>query len=181
MMAPMATLRIAHTAELDTADLAAAEALLNEVFEEELDGSDWEHCLGGMHVLLRAEDRLLGHASVVQRRLLHGGRAVRTGYVEGVAVRRDERGHGHGATLLAAAERLVRGGYELGALSSTETALDFYTSRGWHRWQGTTWALTPAGVVRTPEDDDAVFVLPGAAHLDLAGELTCDWRDGDVW
>jgi len=27
----------------------------------------------------------------------------------------------------------------------------------------------------------SLFLLPGAAALDLAGELTCDWRDGDVW
>jgi hypothetical protein len=24
-------------------------------------------------------------------------------------------------------------------------------------------------------------VLPVAMELDLTGELTCDWRDGDVW
>ena len=39
----------------------------------------------------------------------------------------------------------------------------------------------PAGVVRTEEEDGAVYVLPVATPLDLAGELTCDWRDGDVW
>ena len=57
----------------------------------------------------------------------------------------------------------------------------FYAARGWQPWQGPTSALTPEGVVRTPEDDDGVYVLPVAAPLDLAGELTCDWRDGDVW
>ena len=41
--------------------------------------------------------------------------------------------------------------------------------------------LGPAGTVRTPDDDGAVLVLPGAVPLDLDGTLTCDWRDGDVW
>ena len=35
-----------------------------------------------MHALASEGDRLVGHGSVVQRRLLHGGRALRTGYVE---------------------------------------------------------------------------------------------------
>ena len=43
------------------------------------------------------------------------------------------------------------------------------------------YALTPQGIERTPEHDGAVYVLPVAARLDLSGELTCDWRDGDVW
>jgi hypothetical protein len=31
------------------------------------------------------------------------------------------------------------------------------------------------------EDAGAVYVLPGDAVLDLTGELTCDWREGDGW
>jgi aminoglycoside 2'-N-acetyltransferase I len=42
-------------------------------------------------------------------------------------------------------------------------------------------ALTPTGVVRTQAEDDCIYVLPLSAELDLHGELTCDWRDGDVW
>lgn len=37
-------------------------------------------------------DALVGHASVIQRRLSIRGRALRTGYVEGVGVRADRRG-----------------------------------------------------------------------------------------
>jgi aminoglycoside 2'-N-acetyltransferase I len=35
--------------------------------------------------------------------------------------------------------------------------------------------------VRTEDADGAVYVLELSVPLDLAGELTCDWRDGDVW
>jgi aminoglycoside 2'-N-acetyltransferase I len=41
--------------------------------------------------------------------------------------------------------------------------------------------LAPEGRRRTAEEEGAVYVLPVAAELDLAAELTCDWRNGDVW
>lgn len=34
---------------------------------------------------------------------------------------------------------------------------------------------------RARAGDGAIYVLPLRAPLDLASELTCDWRDGDVW
>ena len=173
--------RTAHTADLDRATLAAARALLDAVFGEEMTEEDWDHALGGVHALVWEADELVGHASVVQRRLLHGGRALRAGYVEGVAVRADRRRRGHGAALMAALERVVRGAYELGALGASEEGARLYVARGWKRWEGPLSALTPAGVRRTAQDDGWVYVLPGAVALDLEGELTCDWRDGDVW
>jgi hypothetical protein len=39
----------------------------------------------------------------------------------------------------------------------------------------------PAGPVRTPDDEGGVYVLPVAVPPDLTAQLTCDWRDGDVW
>ncbi len=174
--------RTAHTADLGAAALAAARALLVEVFEGDLDDHDWEHCLGGVHSLALDGDELVGHASVVQRRLLHGGRALRTGYVEGVGVRADHRRRGVGAALMAPLERVVRGAHDLGALAATDEALGFYAARGWRPWRGPARALTPAGVRRTEDADEAVFVLPSPGLvLDLDGDLTCDWRDGDVW
>lgn len=142
---------------------------------------DWEHALGGVHALVWEARRLIGHAAVVQRRLLHGGRALRTGYVEGVAVSADRRRRGHGAAMMDALERVVRGAYELGALGASDAGAALYAARGWKAWQGQTWALTPDGRVRTEEEDGSVFVLEVAVALDLGGELTCDWRDGDVW
>jgi aminoglycoside 2'-N-acetyltransferase I len=176
----MPDLRTAHTADLDAATLKAAQALLADVFDD-LTDQDWEHSLGGIHALLWEGTELIGHASVIQRRLLHGGQALRTGYIEGVAVRTDRRRQGHGATLMDALERVVRGAYDLGALGATDEAAAFYASRGWQMWRGPTSALTPDGIVRTPDEDDCIFVLPVAVKLDLSGELTCDWRDGDAW
>jgi aminoglycoside 2'-N-acetyltransferase I len=173
--------RTAHTAELDAATLSAARALLDDVFEGDMSDHDWEHSLGGVHAVVWDGRELVGHASVVQRRLLHCGRALRAGYIEGVGVRADQRRRGHGAAMMGALERVVRGAYEVGALAATDEAADFYAARGWKLWQGPTSALTPTGIARTEREDGSVYVLPVTVPLDLSGELTCDWRDGDVW
>ena len=173
--------QVAHTAELEPAALAAARALLEDVFAGDLHETDWEHALGGMHALAWEGEALIGHASVIQRRLIHAGRALRTGYVEGVGVRADRRGRGIGSALMSALEDVIRRAYDLGALGATEEAERLYQSHGWRRWEGRLSALTPSGIVRTAEDEGAVFVLPVTVQLDLTGELTCDWRDGDVW
>ena len=177
----MSELRTAHTADLDSAVLAAARDLLYDVFGDELEEADWEHALGGVHALIWDAEDLIGHASVVMRRLLHDGRALRCGYVEAVAVRADHQRRGHGGTLMEAVERVIRGAYDLGALGGTDEGAPLYLRRGWKLWEGPLFALTPSGVVRTDDADGAVYVLPGSVPLDLSGELTCDWRDGDVW
>jgi aminoglycoside 2'-N-acetyltransferase I len=180
---------VLHTWQVPEPTLTAVRALLDEAFDGEFGDEDWEHTLGGVHVLVRDGDELIGHGAVVQRRLLHaprveGGphttRALRAGYVEGVAVRADRRRRGVGGVVMSALEDVVRGAYPLGALSASEDALEFYAARGWQRWRGRTFAMTPTGVERTEEEDDGIFVLP-VVPLDLAADLTCDWRDGDVW
>ncbi len=177
----MIDVRTAHTADVGAVTLDAARGLLEIVFAGEMSDEDWEHALGGVHALAWDSGELVGHGSVVQRRLVHGGRALRAGYVEGVGVLASRRGRGHGAALMGALERVVRGAYDVGALGSTDQAAGFYAARGWEAWQGPTSALTPAGTVRTAQEDGSVYVLPVSVTLDLTGALTCDWRDGDVW
>lgn len=174
-------LRLAHTAELTERELRAARELLDAVFEGELDDDDWRHGLGGMHALVWEGAQLIGHASVVQRQLIHDGRTFRAGYVECVGVRPDRQRRGHGGEMMAALERVIRGAYELGALGATDQAAPLYRARGWLRWQGPTAALTPHGVVRTPHEDGAIYVLALQEPLDPTGELVCDWREGDLW
>ncbi|MEU1732695.1 GNAT family N-acetyltransferase [Streptosporangium sp. NPDC020145] len=177
----MIDVRTAHTSELGTATLETARRLLVEVFDGDLSDDDWEHALGGVHALAWRGAELVGHASVVQRRMLHGGRALRAGYVEAVGVRADLRRGGYGTALMDALERVVHGAYDLGALSASDEAVPFYRGRGWRQWRGETFALTPDGLERTEEEDEGVHVLPVTVPLTLSGTLTCDWRDGDVW
>jgi aminoglycoside 2'-N-acetyltransferase I len=175
------TVRTAHTADVPGEVLAAARGLVVDAFDGDFTDQDWAHSLGGMHVTAWDGDDLVGHAAVVARRMLHAGRALRCGYVEGVGVRADHRRRGVASALMAEAERIVDGGYDLGALAATDQAAPLYAGRGWRRWQGTTWTLTPDGLARTEEDDDGVYVWPLAVPLDLTGELACDYRDGDAW
>jgi len=173
-------LRTAHTADLDAATRSAIRALMDSAFDGVSDDT-FENVLGGIHALVMDDAELIGHASVVQRRLLHGGRALRTGYIEGVAVRADRRRQGHGNAMMSVLERIVRSGYQLGALGASEKGSRLYVARGWQRWQGPSSALTPDGIRRTAGIDGAIYVLPVSAPLDLAGELICDWRPAALW
>ncbi|MDB1087639.1 GNAT family N-acetyltransferase [Streptomyces sp. ACA25] len=177
----MTEVQTTHTADLDAATRTAARRLLDEAFGPTMTDDDWEHSLGGLHALVWEGAELVGHAAVVQRRLLYHGRALRAGYLEGVGVRPDRQGRGYAAAMMSTLERILRGAYDLGALGATEEATGFYAARGWQRWEGPTSALTPAGIARTEEDDGAVFVFVLDVPLDVTEELTCDWRDGDVW
>jgi aminoglycoside 2'-N-acetyltransferase I len=82
---------------------------------------------------------------------------------------------------MAALEGVIRRAYELGALAASDAGAALYGGRGWTLWRGPTSALTPAGTVRTPDEDGGVWVLPVTADLDPDGELTCDWRADDLW
>ena len=173
-------IQVAHTGALPPAAVDTARRLLFSVFDDASD-TDWDHCLGGLHALCWAGGELVAHAALVQRQFLLAGRTLRTGYVEGVAVRADCRRRGHGAAVMAALEDVIARAYDLGALGSSAEGEPFYAARGWTRWQGRTWALTPNGPRRTEEEDDGIYVWPGVAGLDVTGDLTCDWRAGDLW
>ncbi len=175
-----AHVELAHTAQLEDTALAEIRELLGAAFNN-FNEEGWEHALGGMHVLLREDGRLLAHGAVVMRRLLHDGRTLRTGYVEAVAVRAAHRRQGLGGRVMEVIEQVIRGAYDLGALSASAAGAPLYAARGWRRWRGRTWALSPDGIVRTADDDDSVHVFDTSVPLDLGGELTCDWRDGELW
>jgi aminoglycoside 2'-N-acetyltransferase I len=129
-------------------------------------------------------DDLIGHGSVVQRQLIHTSQdtthVLRTGYLEGMAVRADRRRQGVGRAIVVALNEVIRGAYELGALSAADEARRLYAANGWQPWRGRAFALTPHGVEPTADEEEGIFVLP-VVEIDLEGNLTCDWREGDVW
>ena len=114
-----------------------------------------------------AGEELVGHASVVPRRMWLDGRELRCGYVEAVAVRASHRRRGVGGALMAAIEEVIAREYDLGALSATDAGAALYEARGWRRWEG---PLLP--------EPDFVYVF---GDVDLTAELRCDWRPGDLW
>jgi aminoglycoside 2'-N-acetyltransferase I len=175
------TARLVHTADLDSETRQDVCQMVTTAFGGDFTENDWEHALGGMHALIWRHGAIIAHAAVVQRRLFYRGSALRCGYVEGVAVREDCRGQGLVHALLDGVEQVVRGAYQVGALSSSVRARRVYAARGWLSWRGLTSVLAPTGPVRTPDDDETIFVLPVGISLDTSAELMCDWRAGDVW
>ncbi|WP_406839019.1 GNAT family N-acetyltransferase [Streptomyces sp. AHU1] len=179
-MAPR--LRTAHTADLEPAELRAVRTLLEDAFDGDLRDEDWDHALGGLHVLVHDRRGLAAHGSVIQRRVLHRGRSLRVGYVEAVGVRADVRRAGLGGRVMAELERVIEGAYGLGALCASEDGAALYAARGWRLWPGRVCVLAPDGAVRLSEEEGTVFVRPGTARgpLDPACALVFDWREGDV-
>jgi aminoglycoside 2'-N-acetyltransferase I len=179
------TARLVHTADLDGETREDARRMVIQAFGGVFTDTDWEHSLGGMHALICHHGALIAHGAVVQRRLIYRGTALRCGYVEAVAVREDWRGQGLAVAIMDGVEQVIRGAYQLGALSSSEDARHLYASRGWLPWQGKSSVLTPTGLALTPDDDPTLFVLPVALpddlELDTGDDITCDWRPGDVW
>ena len=167
-----------HTAELGAGELGEVRALLDAAFVDFSD-HDWDHALGGQHVLVRTEGLLVAHGSLVLRRVLVGGRSLRSGYVEAVAVLPGHRRRGHATTVMAALEELAPA-YDLLALSASEAGVPLYEERGWQPWRGPTAVLGPTGPEPTPDDDGSLYVL-GGQDVDRDAPIACDWRDGDVW
>src|SRR4051795_5488241 len=156
----MPVVTVAHTSQLDMATLESAWLLVRAAFSPGgFTEQDWEHALGGMHALVHDEETLVAHGSVVQRRFLHGGRTWRVGDVEAVAVAARARRRGHGSAVMGALEDVIRRAYEFGALSATDDGVPLYRSHGWQPWRGPVSALAPSGLLRTPDEDGAVYVL----------------------
>jgi aminoglycoside 2'-N-acetyltransferase I len=179
----MTLLRRAVTAELTPDEVEALRRMLFGAFGGRFDEHDWDHTLGGTHVLATDGGELVAHGAVVGRTLVAGERALRTGYVEGVATRADRRGTGLATLVMREVGRVVAEGYELGALGDGSGIPGFYQRLGWETWQGPTFVAAPGGRQRTAEEDGSILVLrtPATGELDLAAPLTSDWRAGDAW
>lgn len=177
----MVDVRIRRTNDLAAAELAQVRALLDEAFEGEFGEEDWQHSLGGWHVLVHDGDELVAHASVVPRRIEVGEQRWRTGYVEAVAAAPAVHGEGHGTSAMRRLDEMLRREFELGVLSTG--AHHFYERLGWERWKGPAHVRTPSGGVRTADEDDGIMVLRfgASAGIDLGSSITCEQRPGDDW
>jgi aminoglycoside 2'-N-acetyltransferase I len=177
----VATLHAASTAALSTSFLHDVRALLDTAFEGDFTDEDWNHAIGGVHVWLIGARGLISHGSLVERTLVCSGQTLRVGYVEALATAAAHRREGHGAAVMKHIGELIGDRYPLGVLSTGSHG--FYKPLGWETWRGPTSVDGPGGRERTPDDDGDVMILrtSRSPRLDLAGEIVCDWRPGDVW
>jgi aminoglycoside 2'-N-acetyltransferase I len=181
------TVRRRATDELTDAEIGAVREILWAAFEsddpdEAMTEEDWGHALGGVHVLVEADGRIVGHASVVERELHLDGRPMRAGYVEAVAIDPAHQRSGFGSRLMTEIEAVISEAYDLGALATGSPA--FYERLGWLRWAGPTFVRAPGGLRRTEAEDGAIMVLATQATtstIDQTTSISCDWRVGDVW
>ena len=161
--------------------VAEVRALLGSAFAGDFTEADWQHTVGGWHVLAEEDGRIVAHAAVVGRLLHVGDRAVPCGYVEGVATAPDRQRQGLGSRVMSEVAGIIGDGYELGALSTGSTG--FYGRLGWELWRGPTFVRHGTGLVRTEDEDGGVMVLRSArtADLDLGAPIACERRPGDDW
>jgi len=172
-------LELLHTADLSPVMLDALHELMESSFDDWTD-DDTDHTFGGLHAMIWDGGVPAAHGALVQRSLLLGDDPYRAGYVEGLAVHPNRRGQGLGAAVMQALEQVADRAYPLTALSTSEEARGFYETRGWVRWRGPTYVLSPTGPERTPRDDGGVYVRT-SIPVDVVARIACDWRAGDVW
>lgn len=177
----MATLHVASTDALGPTLVRQVRALLDAAFDDAFTDDDWNHAIGGVHVYVIAAGGLMSHGSLVERTLMCSGIPLRVGFVEAVATDASQRRKGYGARVMSCIGELIRERYPLGGLSTRTHA--FYETLGWETWRGPTFVDGPNGRERTPADDGDVMIFrtPRSPHLDLDGQIVCDWRPGDVW
>ena len=181
MTAAVQRVRVLRTGELQRDLLPRLRRLMDDAFGGEFSDADWEHALGGWHVVVLRGELLLGHAAVVPRELHVGDSAMAAGYVEAVAVDPQQQGAGLGTLAMRAADQVLRRDFQMGALSTGEHR--FYERLGWERWRGPTYVRHPEQTVRTPDEDDGIMVLPfgASAQVDVTMPLSCAARPGDDW
>jgi aminoglycoside 2'-N-acetyltransferase I len=180
-------LRRLSTTDLSAADVAAIRAILDAAFDgddpdERFTEDDWQHGLGGVHVVLDVAGEIVAHGAVVERSLHVAGRPLRTGYVESVATAPERQGRGYGTAVMRDVGVIIAAGYELGALGTGRHA--FYQRLGWRTWRGPMSVRTPSGDQPTPDEDGDLLVLRTPAtppDLDESSPISCEWRPGDVW
>lgn len=161
--------------------LAEIRRLLDESFAGDFSEDDWEHALGGWHVVVLEGTTPVSHAACVARRLEAAGRALHTGYVEGVATTPTRRHEGLASLVLSELSSLIRQEFEMGALATACHSL--YEPLGWERWRGPTFARRGGESVRTEDNDDSLLVLRfgPSLGLDVASAISCDARRGAHW
>ena len=88
---------VVESDRLDDVARADLMRLWGRAFGDRFDNDDANHAFGGVHVLVRDGDHLIGHASAVPRLIRFGDEPWRTiGYVEAVATDPERQGEGVG-------------------------------------------------------------------------------------
>ncbi|MEY3606931.1 MAG: hypothetical protein RL289_1111 [Actinomycetota bacterium] len=165
------------SSELTDSQKIALTELLHLAYEGDFSTEDFDHCLGGMHFLAEADSRLVGHGSVVHRKLWINGNLYSCGYLEAMGTHPELQRQGIGSQLLRSINDYIRGNFELGALSTDE--FNFYGAQGWQRWEGPSFVLVDGELQRSADEDESIMVLNYDGPRDLS--IAVEDRAGDPW
>lgn len=130
-----------HTFHLSKIEKEILYSLLTESFGDDFSLDDFQHALGGMHILAYYQDKMVGHVAVVQRNMAINNNPISVGYVEAMAVLKDYRRQGVGKELLIQANGIIKSCYQLGLLSASEKGVPLYSLLGWRKWEGKLFEL----------------------------------------
>ncbi len=167
--------------QLDVETRTGLRSLLWASFDD-FNEHEWEHALGGTHVIAFDTSVPVGHAAVMRRPVYIDEQIVDVGYVEAVAVSVGWRRTGIGSAVMGEAGKIIAEGYGLGVLSTERH--HFYERLGWRRWQGPTFVVDGGQWRRTPDEDAGVMALPcghAGRAVDLSVSIAVDARLGDDW
>src|SRR3954447_19314057 len=168
--------------EVDVRTRAALRHLWGRAFGDRFSDDDAQHAYGGVHVLMRDGDSLIGHASAVPRRMRFGdGVWLPVGYVEAVATDPQRQHEGIGRSVMQRLHTEIARRWPV-ALLSTGKATHFYEELGWERWCGLSYTRTSRGVVPDNEHGGLMVLrMDRSVVPDISVDVTCEDRTGDAW
>ena len=179
---PFISYQTKHTSQLTSVEKALIYQLLYQVFEQDFSLADFDHALGGMHILAYQNDQIIGHVAIVQRSVIADRSPYRIGYIEGLGVAEAYRRQGIGRKLMEQSGYIIANSYDFGLLSASEEGLPLYQSLGWKIWSGELYESTIDSYQRSLEDEGSVLFLAGATQdIAATSPLYCDYRSGDQW
>ncbi|MFF7732353.1 MULTISPECIES: GNAT family N-acetyltransferase [unclassified Streptomyces] len=173
------TVEVRRTEELGKTGRSELRAMLQESFPR-YSQTSWEHCLGGLHYLLRYRGELVCHGALVQRYFRQGTRELNGVYGESMATIPKLRHRGLGSVVVAMATAEIRLHYDIGVFAASKYA--FYERQGWQKWRGPTFVDDgPVTRPKAPDRGAVMFRLPANSTIDPDADLTTDMRSGDIW
>lgn len=175
-------LALLESDQVDATTRAALRRLWDRAFGDRFNDDDADHAFGGVHVLARDGDHVIGHASAVPRLIRFGDQPWRTvGYVEAVATDPERQSDGVGRLVMERLHDEITSRWGV-ALLSTGRATGFYELLGWERWTGLSYTQTKTGVVPDGEHGGLmVFSGDPFVVVDRTVTVTCQDRRGDAW
>lgn len=178
----MRDLVVAESDQVGAAMRIDLRRLWARAFGDRFDDHDADHAFGGVHVMVRDGNQLVGHASAVPRLIRFGDQPWRTvAYVEAVATDPDRQREGIGRLVMEQLQEEIASRWDV-AMLSTGRATGFYERLGWQRWLGLSYTLTDSGVVLDGEHGGLMVFEPAPGTVvDRTAPVTCQQRSGDAW